>query len=63
MTPQAVYNLVSEYANKLGFEDLAAHDLRRTYAQLGHSSVATTQRYLNLELNLESTISDFIPLD
>jgi integrase len=55
----------------------AAHDLRRTFAKLGyeagvpitqiskllgHSSVATTQRYLNLELNLEITISDFIPL-
>jgi integrase len=56
--------------------ELAPHDLRRTYAQLGyevgvpitqisklpgHSSVATTQRYLNLGLDLEATISDFVP--
>jgi integrase len=55
---------------------LAPHDLRRTYAQigyesgiaitqisrlLGHSSVTTTQRYLNLDLDLETTISDFVP--
>jgi integrase len=57
---------------------LARHDLRRTYAQigyesgiaitqisklLGHSSVTTTQRYLNLELDLETTISDFVPFE
>jgi integrase len=57
---------------------LAPHDLRRTYAQigydsgvaitqisklLGHSSVTTTQRYLNLELDLETTISDFVPFE
>lgn len=56
---------------------LAPHDLRRTYAQigyesgvpitqisklLGHASVATTQRYLNLDLDLETTISDFVPV-
>jgi len=53
------------------------HDLRRTYAQLGynagvpitqisvllgHSSIKTTQEYLNLNLDLESTASDFVPL-
>ena len=57
--------------------ELAAHDLRRTHAQLGfeagvpitqvsrllgHSSVETTQRYLNLDVDLEVTVSDFIPL-
>ena len=56
---------------------LAPHDLRRTYAQigyesgvpitqisklLGHASVSTTQRYLNLALDLETTISDFVPV-
>lgn len=55
---------------------LAPHDLRRTYAQLGfeagipvtqisrllgHADIATTQRYLNLELDVETTISDFVP--
>ena len=29
---------------------------------LGHSSVATTQKYLDLSLDLETTASDFIPL-
>ena len=52
------------------------HDLRRTYAQLGyqagipvtlisrllgHAAIATTQRYLNLDLDLETTVSDVIP--
>ena len=55
---------------------LAPHDLRRTYAQLGyeagipvtqisrllgHASIATTQKYLNLGLDVETTISDFVP--
>lgn len=29
---------------------------------LGHASVEMTQRYLNLELDLEVTASDFVPL-
>jgi hypothetical protein len=29
---------------------------------LGHSSVKTTQRYLNLEHDLAVTASDFVPL-
>lgn len=71
-----IYRIVAKYGKLIG-KDLAAHDLRRTYAQLGyeagvsitqiskllgHSSVTTTQKYLNLDLNLETTISDFIPL-
>jgi integrase len=59
----------------IGKRDLQPHDLRRTYAQLrfaagvpitqisrqlGHASIETTQRYLNLELDLESTVSDFV---
>lgn len=77
----AIFNIVQKRAAKIGFDgesrpELQAHDLRRTFAQLGHeagipitqiskllghSSVAVTQRYLNLELNLDTTISDFIP--
>lgn len=72
-----IFRIVRQYGERIGKSDLAAHDLRRTYAQLGyeagvpitqiskllgHSNVATTQRYLNLDLDLETTISDFIPL-
>ena len=31
--------------------------------QLGHSSNTTTQRYLNMDLDLITKISDFIPLN
>jgi integrase len=72
-----LFNIVAKYGRELGKDDLAPHDLRRTYAQigyesgvpitqistlLGHASVATTQRYLNLDLDLEATVSDFVPL-
>jgi integrase len=74
----ALFNLVRKYGELIGVSDLASHDMRRTYAQLGfeagvpitqiskllgHSSIKTTQRYLNLELDLEQTVSDFIPID
>lgn len=71
-----IYRIVAQYGGKIG-KELAPHDLRRSYAQLGyeagvpitqiskllgHSNVATTQRYLNLDLDLAVTASDFIPL-
>ena len=74
----SIYMIVQRYGNLIGHEDLQPHDLRRTYAQigyesaipltqisklLGHSSLAVTQRYLNIDLNLEETISDFVPFD
>ncbi len=77
MSAVAIFNLVRRYGEKIGLPELAAHDLRRTFAQigyesgvpltqistlLGHSSVNTTQKYLDLALDLESTASDFIPL-
>jgi integrase len=61
----------------IGREDLEPHDLQRTFAQwgyeagvsltqistlLGHANLETTPRYLNLELDLAVTASDFIPL-
>jgi len=76
MSTVSIYNLVRRRGVMIDRPDLAPHDLRRTYAQLGyeagvpitqistllgHASVATTQRYLNLELDLEVTVSDFIP--
>ncbi|MEK6753463.1 MAG: site-specific integrase [Chloroflexota bacterium] len=77
MSAVAIFQLVRKYGGVIGLPELAPHDLRRTYAQLGyeagvpitqisvllgHSSVATTQKYLNLNLDLETTASDFIPL-
>lgn len=74
----AIFNIVRKAGERIGKPDLAAHDLRRTYAQLGyesgitivqiskllgHSSVTTTQRYLQRETDLEVTISDFIPFE
>ena len=77
MSAVGIFQLVRKYGEKIGLPELAPHDLRRTYAQLGyeagvpitqistllgHSSVSTTQKYLNLALDLETTVSDFIPL-
>jgi integrase/recombinase XerC len=77
MSPVAIFKLVSKYGRKIGLPGLAPHDCRRTFAQLGfeagiavtqvskllgHADIATTQRYLNLSLDLESTASDFVPL-
>lgn len=71
-----IFHIVHAAGEAIGKPDLAPHDLRRTYAQLGyeagvpitqiskllgHASVATTQRYLNLDLDLVTTVGDFIP--
>lgn len=76
MSGQAVLDIVDAYGQELGKEKLRPHDLRRTYARigydsgvdigqisklLGHASIATTQRYLGLDVDLKKTISDFIP--
>lgn len=43
--------------------DPAGRSSIRAYAAaLSHATISTTQRYLNLELNLDLTISDFVPL-
>lgn len=71
-----LYNIVQKRGKMIGKPGLQPHDLRRTYAELGrragvtisqiskllgHSSIETTQDYLNIELDLETTISDFVP--
>lgn len=73
-----IFQIVRKHGLMIDKTGLDPHDLRRTYAQLGydagipltqlskllgHSDIATTQRYLNLDLDLESTVSDFIPLE
>jgi integrase len=77
LSSTAVYNLVQKRGELIGKPDLQPHDLRRTFAQLGfeagvpitqistllgHASIETTQRYLNLALDLEITVSDFVAL-
>ena len=72
-----IFEIVRKHGEMIELPTLAPHDLRRSFAQagyeagvpvtqisklLGHSSIATTQRYLNLDLDLEKTVSDFIPL-
>ena len=74
----ALYNIVQKRGGMIGKENLQPHDLRRTFAQLGyeagisitqistllgHANLETTQRYLNLEIDLKATISDFIPFE
>jgi len=40
ITPQAVANLISVYGPGCGVDNLAAHDLRRTFAKLAHKGGA-----------------------
>ena len=71
-----LYYIVQKRGALIGKPELQPHDLRRTYAELGrragvpisqiskllgHASIETTQDYLNIELDLETTISDFVP--
>ena len=75
ISAMGIYNIVNKAGQMIGKLELAPHDLRRTFAQLGfqagvpitqiskllgHASVSTTQRYLNLDLDLTTTVSDFI---
>jgi integrase len=72
LTPQAIYNIVSEAGNRIG-QDLGAHDLRRTCAKLsrssggeleqiqmllGHASINTTERYLGTQQDLSDAPND-----
>jgi len=73
----AIFNIVRAAGAGISKPKLAPHDLRRTYAQLGvnagvpiqqisvllgHASIKTTQRYLNLAVDLDQTVSDFVPI-
>ena len=64
---KSIWEIVKKHATICGFPEVAPHDLRRTYAKLaykygakidqiqlnlGHSSLATTQRYLGIDLNV-----------
>ncbi len=71
-----LYNIVQKRGAMVGKPGLQPHDQRRTYAELGrragvsieqiskllgHANIKTTQEYLNIELDMETTISDFVP--
>jgi site-specific recombinase XerD len=77
ITPQAIRNIVNEYAEKLKNKGVAPHDLRRTFAKLaykggaaldqiqlslGHESIQTTEDYLGVEQDLTDAPCDHLGL-
>ena len=77
MSSQAIWRVVIEYANQLGYDNLAPHGLRRTAAKLmlaggakleqismtlGHSSLEVTKKYLGVDLDLQNAATDKIGL-
>ncbi|OQY87163.1 MAG: hypothetical protein B6D41_12330 [Chloroflexi bacterium UTCFX4] len=77
MTAQAVHDVVKEYGSALVL-NIAAHDLRRTFAKLahkggsgldqiqlslGHASIKTTERYLGVQQNLHDAPCDHLGLN
>lgn len=77
MSDQAIGDLVTDYGRQLGMSNLAAHDLRRSFAKLarkagcpieqlqlnlGHGSINTTKKYLGDDLDFDKAASDFVKL-
>jgi site-specific recombinase XerD len=77
ITPQAIRDIVKEYGTQIGMSELAAHDLRRTFAKLahkggsgldqiqlslGHLSIKTTEKYLGVSQNLTDAPCDHLGL-
>jgi site-specific recombinase XerD len=77
MTPQAIRDVVNCYGQEIGIKELAAHDLRRTFAKLahkggagldqiqlslGHASIKTTEKYLGVSQNLTDAPCDHLGL-
>lgn len=77
ISDQAIADVVRYYSKQLGYSEVAAHDLRRTFAKLarkggaeidqiqlslGHASVKTTERYLGTEQNFFDAPADRIEI-
>jgi integrase len=77
MTAQAIFKTIKYYAQYCGFPDVAAHDLRRTAANLalkggadireiqymlGHASILTTEKYLEPMMSMSQGAADFIDI-
>lgn len=77
LSESGIWLIVKERAEKLGLGSIRPHDLRRTFARLsrkggspieqiqmalGHSSVQTTERYLNTMLDFERPAGDYMGL-
>lgn len=75
LSGQAVMDICRKYGQMIDVPQLAPHDLRRTFAQccldngvelpkisklLGHSSINTTARYLNLDEQNLPTVGEFM---
>ena len=77
LTANVIWSIVQGYAAEIGVPKLAPHDLRRTCAKLcrasggdleqiqlllGHASIATTERYLGVRLDLTNAVNDDLGL-
>ena len=73
LTPKVVRQIVVRHSASIGVGSFSAHDCRRSFAKLcrtaggeleqiqlllGHASVATTERYLGTQLDLEHAAND-----
>lgn len=74
---QIIFNLIKEYAKKVGLEDISPHTLRHTFAthlvqnradirsvqqMLGHADISTTQIYTHItDTHLRQTYEKFHP--
>ena len=77
MTAQSIFECVVRYGQRIGLNNIAPHDLRRTFAKLahkghaaleqiqislGHASIQTTERYLGIEQDLHDAPCDHLGL-